>query len=184
MVVLSVAALVVVAALPPAQEQALVAAARAQIGTQYVLGARRDGVDCQGLVFLALQRVFGCGWRSYDVMPTTSVARGELGDVVVTATSADVDVRALQPGDVLHFLGPARNPAEPAIATLGGSPRWVWHMGLYAGDGRFVVGDHYAGAVVEEDLAAYLRAHADAYDGLLVTRMKDGPKPARCRSRR
>ena len=83
----------------------------------------------------------------------------------------------------MHFLGPAENPAEPSITALGGAQQWVWHMGMYAGGGRFLVGDHFAGAAVEEDLRAYLAAHGDVYSGVLVTRIDARPKPLRCRRR-
>lgn len=82
---------------------------------------------------------------------------------------------------MLHFLGPAVNPAEPSITTLDGAAQWVWHMGLYAGSGRFLVGDHFAGAAVDQEIVAYLQAHADVYIGVLVARIADRPKPKRCR---
>ncbi|MFN7133451.1 MAG: hypothetical protein ACK4N5_15330 [Myxococcales bacterium] len=87
----------------------------------------------------------------------------------------------LQPGDVLYFVGAAENAAEPAVAELEGRRVWVWHTGLYAGEGRFIVADHFAGEVVALELLPYLRAHADVYAGLFVTRMPEGPRPARCR---
>ena len=59
-------------------------------------------------------------------------------------------------------------------------PFWVWHVGLYLGDGRYVVGDHHAGKTVIEPLLPYLEAHQDEYSGVFVTR---GPakKPTKCR---
>lgn len=175
------------ALLPPELADSAVAEARKALGTPYVLGGRLrdagDGLDCQGLVFFALQAVSRCGWRSWSVMPTTSV-RGELGlpvagaAPVAAARLADV-LPILEPGDVLWFVDAVENPAEPSIATLDGAAVWVWHVGLYAGNGRFVVGDHFAGKVVEEDLAAYVAEH---YAGVFVTRMRDGPRPTRCRA--
>lgn len=175
------------ALLPPETADRAVAEARRALGTPYVLGGRlrdgADGLDCQGLVFFALQAVSGCGWRSWSVMPTTSV-KGELGLPVagaapVSAARLAEVLPVLEKGDVLWFLDVADNPAEPSITVLDGAPVWVWHVGLYAGDGRFVVGDHFAGKVVEEELVAYVQEH---YAGVLVTRMRDGPRPARCRA--
>jgi cell wall-associated NlpC family hydrolase len=169
------------------ENERFVSAARELIGVEYDLGGRLQpgrGVDCQGVLFYAAERTGPCGWKSYSVMPTRSVPRGELGAAVdglaPVATSA-LDLRLLRTGDVLWFVGPANNPAEPAIAELDGVKVWVWHTAVYAGDGRFIVGDHFAGAVVEEELLPYLREHADEYAGLLVTRMTRGPTPARCR---
>src|SRR5258706_79492 len=69
--------------LPPAKQKAVVDAARKLSGVRYELGGRlahgqKSGVDCQGLVFYALQAISTCGWRSWSVMPTVSV-QGELG---------------------------------------------------------------------------------------------------------
>lgn len=173
-------------ALTPEQQVAVVDAARSVLGVPYDLGGRLQrgrGLDCQGLVFFALQPIARCGWRSWSVNPTESV-RGELGvPVVGAAPVAAVDVAAalslLEPGDVLWFLAPMENPAEPSIASLGGVPHWVWHTGLYVGGGRFVVGDHFAGAVVEEELVPYVNAH---YAGLFVSRLAAPPRATRCRA--
>ena len=177
--------------LSPQQQDVVVAAAKQVLGVPYDLGGRLQpgrGLDCQGLIFYALQPVARCGWRSWSVMPTVSV-KGELGLPVpgfspLGADVGDDDVTAklalLQPGDVLWFLGPEENPAEPSLTVLNGAPHWVWHTGLYVGAGHFIVGDHFAGAVVDEELLPYLRAH---YAGVFVTRMADRPRPAgRCRS--
>jgi hypothetical protein len=64
---------------------------------------------------------------------------------------------------------------------LKDKPVWVWHTGLYSGAGKWIVGDHFAGQVVEVDLEHYLAEHADTYAGLVVTRMTDGPHPKHCR---
>jgi hypothetical protein len=112
--------------------------------------------------------------------------QGELGLPVAGAAPVAAGKLAavlpiLEPGDILWFVDPIENPAEPSIATLDDQPVWVWHVGLYAGDGRFIVGDHFAGKVVDEDLVSYTQAH---YAGVLVTRMRDGPRAARCREHR
>ncbi len=161
-----------------------VAAARQLVGTPYELGGRdaKKGVDCQGLVFLAAQAVKACSWKSYSVYPTKTLAWRELGDPVPGASPVsreELDVTKLEPGDHVMLLNPAENPAEPSLTTLGGVPHWVWHVGLYAGDGRWLNADPFSGKVAEQPLADYLRDHG--YAGIYVTRMKNGPKPARCR---
>lgn len=165
-----------------------VQAARELIGVRYHLGGRMlrpgDGIDCQGVLFYGAERIGSCGWKSYSVLPTVSVARGELGSAVqgmAPISSENLDVARLQPGDVLLLVGYTENPAEPAIGYLKEQRVWVWHTGVYAGAGRWIVGDHYAGKVVETDLAQYLRDHADAYAGVYVTRIEEHPSPLRCR---
>lgn len=187
-----------VTALPEASERTVVAEARKLLGVRYELGGRLraktspvkeggavEGIDCQGLVFFALQPIARCGWRSFSVMPTVSIPARELGTAVAglaPVATEKLDVTRLRPGDVIHFVGVDMNPAEPAIAHLDGKPVWVWHMALASGDGKFIVGDHFAGAVVEEDLLAYLREHDDVYQGVFVTRMSEGPRAAKCRT--
>lgn len=169
-------------------QEAYVEAARALLGTPYRLGGRmrnaEDGIDCQGVLFLAAQAIRRCDWRSYSVYPTRSVAARELGAPVpgmAPVASRALDPRKLLAGDVLLLVGFQENPAEGPIGELEGRKVWVWHTGLSSGSRRWIVGDHYAGEAVEVDLADYLSAHADAYAGVVVTRMEHGPAPKRCR---
>src|SRR5688500_3067740 len=165
-------------ALPPSHERLVVSSARRYLGVHYDLGGRLrggEGLDCQGLVFSALQRAFGCRWRSFSVYPTRSLANGELGERVPgldPIASEDVDPRSLRPGDVIMMVDYAENPAEPAIADLHDRPVWVWHVGLYSGRGKWIVGDHSAGEVAELELVEYLRDHRDSYAGVFVTRLR------------
>jgi hypothetical protein len=167
----------------------LITPARELLGVPYELGGRLRGrgIDCQGVVFYAAERVSGCGWRSFSVYPTQSVARRELGRPVAglsPVATASLAIERLAQNDVIAFVGFDENPAEAAIGAIGDRPVWVWHMGLYLGGGRFIAGDHFAGEVVELDLAAYLEAHAGTYDGILVTRLDGPPAPKTCRRHR
>jgi cell wall-associated NlpC family hydrolase len=169
----------------------LIRHARSLLGTPYRLGGRlaqgAQGIDCQGVVFYAAERVGSCAWRSFDVFPSRSIPNQELGASVkglAPVATSDLKVRDLRPGDVLHLLGPAKNPAEKSIGKLDGAPVWVWHMGIYSGQGRFIAGDHFAGEVVEEALIPYLKRHADEYVGIWVTRLSGTPHPRRCRHHR
>lgn len=169
-------------------QERFVAAAREVLGVPYDFGGRLrdagDGIDCQGVLFYAAERVGPCGWKSFSVMPTQSVPAGALGVAVegmAPVASSALERSRLRPGDVLLLVGYGQNPAEPAIGTLEGQPVWVWHTGLYSGEGKWIVGDHFAGKAVEVDLKQYLANHADSYAGLVVTRMADGPRPKRCR---
>jgi len=161
-------------------------AATALVSTPYEFGGRlrrgAPGVDCLGVVFAAAEAATGCGWKSYPVKPTELVRQRVLGAPVEglsPVTSAQLDTTALRPGDVLLLLSASQNPAEPALATVDGRALWVWHTGLALGDGKWVVGDHFAGQTVVTDLRAYLNEHPD-YEAVFVLR---GPlvKPKPCR---
>jgi cell wall-associated NlpC family hydrolase len=161
--------------------------ARTQLGVPYVFGGRRrdasDGIDCLGVVLAGAERATGCGWKSFSWNPTELVKKRSVGAPVkdlAPVAAAQLDVGKLQPGDVLMLVSPDENVREPAIGALDGVKVWVWHVGLYAGDGKWLVGDHYAGEAVETDLLAYLAEHADVYTGVFVTR-PPGVKPRRCR---
>ncbi len=164
---------------PPLGER-MVAHARGFLGQPYVLGGRmrstqgaREGIDCMGLVFAAAEGVQRCGWKSFSYNPTTLLADQSFGarvEGLSPVSTAELDVEKLQVGDVLMLVQSTENPNERAIATLGGVPVWVWHMGIYSGGGKWLVGDHFAGEVVEPELLPYLKEHADAYDGLYVLR--------------
>ncbi len=171
---------------PTYTPQRFVEAARSLKGVPYEFGGRMrkpgEGIDCQGVLFYAAERVGRCGWKSFSVFPTKAVESAELGARVVgldPVATADLNISALQPGDIIMFVDYPENPAEAAIGALNARPVWVWHTGLYAGDGKFVVGDHFAGEVVELDLQNYLREH---YAGVFITRMQTGPRAQRCKT--
>lgn len=162
--------------------------ARELLGVPYQFGGRMkakgDGIDCQGVLFYAAERAGKCGWKSFSVFPTKTVETRELGvpiNGLAPIAAAKLDLALLEPGDILFFVGPAENSAEPSIGKLDGVPVWVWHTALYSGTGRFIVGDHFAGEVVEPILTDYLREHSDIYTGLFVLRMTTVPSPPRCR---
>lgn len=177
----------VVLAQPDARMAQALAAGRALTGQPYQLGGRLkkkgDGVDCEGVVFAVAEQLTGCGWRSFPVDPTKLLATRALGDRVPgldpVATEA-LDVAALRPGDVVMLVAPAQNPKEGPIGQLASQDVWVWHTGVYVGDGRWLVGDHHAGAVVEVPLLDYLREHQAAYAGVFILRPA-GRRPSPCR---
>ncbi|HYV47583.1 MAG TPA: hypothetical protein VFA20_22145 [Myxococcaceae bacterium] len=172
-------------ALPPEKAKKAVAAARELVGKTYELGGRlrgAEGIDCQGVVFYALERIASCGWKSFSVNPTESVRFHELGEGVpglFPVPTGELDPSLIQPGDVIMLLAPVENPAEPSMVTLGGERLWVWHVGLAIGDGKWINADPFTAQVTEGDLLPYLREHE--YPSIAVTRMAKGPKPHRCR---
>src|SRR5688572_26654718 len=112
---ISLALALTLTGLAPEAQEKLTLEARKVLGVPYVLGGRLrksgDGLDCQGLVFFALQSISKCGWRSWSVMPTTSV-KGELGLPVEGASpvaSSNIDVTKLQAGDIIWFVDPLQN---------------------------------------------------------------------------
>jgi cell wall-associated NlpC family hydrolase len=104
----------------------LVAVARAQIGTRYVLGGTTPrGFDCSGLVryVMASLRV---------ELPRTAAQQARIGDEVST------DPSRLRPGDLLTFGRRDRSG--------------VSHIGIYVGQGRYIHASSVAGRVIESDL--------------------------------
>lgn len=175
-------------ALPPPKAEKMVKAARKLTGTPYNFGGRLrksgPGIDCQGVIFAAAESVQRCGWKSFSVMPTQTVRDGELGQPVKGLSpirSSKLDVKLLEPGDIVFLVSSTKNPAEEAIAFLEGRPVWVWHTGMATGEGQWIVGDHFAGEVIEVPLADYLAEHR-GYEGVYVLRMEHGPAPKNCRT--
>lgn len=164
----------------PAQAQtadraSLVTAARNYLDRPYSWGGRGASLDCLGLIFKAWQDVTGTSWKRISVYPTTMVEKQQLGAPVPAldgVLTADIPWDRLEPGDFILFLGAAENHAEPALVTVKGTPLWVWHTALYSGgpDRRFVVGDHFAGEVVETELPRYLKEEGSGYAGIFVVR--------------
>ena len=103
----------------------IVALARAQVGTRYVLGGTTParGFDCSGLIRYVAQAL------RLDV-PRTASEQSHVGAAVAT------DPSRLRPGDLLTF----------------GSGKRVSHIGIYVGDGKFVHASTAAGRVVESRL--------------------------------
>jgi hypothetical protein len=153
----------------------LVDSARTYMGRPYGFGGRDAELDCMGLVFRAWTDSRGEPWRTISVNPTEIIAKRQLGVPVARldgVRTAEIDWSLLRPGDIIFFLGPQENVREPSLVTLGVTPMWVWHMGIYtdAERQRFIAGDHFAHEVAEMSLRDYLVAHADVYEGIYVTR--------------
>lgn len=103
----------------------IVAMARRQVGTPYVLGAGSPerGFDCSGLVAYVM--------RQFDLrVPRTAATQAGAG----RAVRRQLD--ALKPGDLLTFGAGSRTS----------------HIGIYVGGGRFVHASTKAGKVVESKL--------------------------------
>jgi cell wall-associated NlpC family hydrolase len=106
----------------------LVAVARAQVGTKYVLGGTspEGGFDCSGLVRYVM--------AAFKVnLPRTARMQATTGLAVVR------DTTRLRPGDLLTFGKGKRGV--------------VSHIGIYVGNGRYVHASSVAGQVIESDIA-------------------------------
>ncbi|HEV7991433.1 MAG TPA: C40 family peptidase [Gemmatimonadaceae bacterium] len=105
----------------------LVAVARAQVGTKYVLGGTTPtgGFDCSGLVkyVMAALRV---------ELPRTAAQQARVGSEISR------DDSRLRPGDLLTFGKKGKSG--------------VSHIGIYIGDGRYIHASSVAGRVIESDL--------------------------------
>jgi hypothetical protein len=166
-----------------------ISAARELLGVNYDFGGRlrtvEEGIDCQGLVFYAAERIGRCGWKSFSTLPTVSVVKAELGVRVPgmdPVAAENLDISRLLPGDVIMEVDPIENEAEPSIGSLNSEPVWVWHVGLYSGAGNWINANAFEGRVVEENLRDYLAEHA--VGGIFVTRMSHKPSATRCRHNR
>ena len=104
----------------------LVAIARAQVGTRYVMGGTTPkGFDCSGLVkyVMAALRVD---------LPRTAAQQARVGAEISR------DDSYLRPGDLLTFGKQGK--------------KGVSHIGIYVGGGRYVHASSVAGRVIESDL--------------------------------
>ena len=165
----------------PARQAAppLVRAARMYLNYEYRLGGRltktNPGLDCMGLVFIAWDKATGAGWHGLSVSGKKIIAEGQLGTTVPGLNgilTSKVDLSVLKPGDVVFLFGPAENPREKPLVEIQGVPYWIWHMGIYSGNGFWINADNYAGQVIEVDLLEYLRQHADFLSGIWAVRPK------------
>jgi cell wall-associated NlpC family hydrolase len=105
----------------------LVAIARAQIGTKYVLGGTTpSGFDCSGLVRYVM------GALRVD-LPRTAAQQAQTGLAI------ERDKNDLRPGDLLTFGWKGR----PGVS----------HIGIYVGNGRYIHASSVAGRVIESDLS-------------------------------
>lgn len=107
-----------------ALRDSLVALARAQIGSRYVLGGRspRRGFDCSGLIQYIAEALS-------LPLPRTAAEQARAGRPVVR------DTTRLLPGDLVTF-------------------GWgkISHIGIYVGENRFVHASSAAGRVIESPL--------------------------------
>ena len=109
----------------PSSSEALIVAARSQIGTRYVFGAEKPfkALDCSSLVRFVMSAL------RID-LPRTAQEQAQQGVHVAK------DVTGLRTGDLLTF----------------GQGKLVSHIGVYVGKGRFIHASTSQRQVVEESI--------------------------------
>lgn len=176
-----------------ALQDRIIAGAEQHLGKPYVLGGRDGrkecrrrgkpvaclpGIDCQSLIFFALEQATGKAWRSFSVMPSLSVRREEWGRPVPGLSGvlrADLRQAELRKGDALFFLLQDYNlEADPPLWRKGQARYGVWHTGLVhrveAGQ-AFVIHAKPGSEVLVEPLRQV------AFEALFVVRLPEEASP-------
>ncbi|MBO3146366.1 NlpC/P60 family protein [Dermatophilus congolensis] len=110
---------------------AIVAAAQTYKGIKYVWGGEsRNGVDCSGLVLLAVKQATG---KRLDHYADSQIRSSQGADV-------PADLNAMQPGDIIGF------------SKDGGKD--YSHIGIYLGGGRMIHAPRTGDVVKETNLSA------------------------------
>src|ERR1043166_8619665 len=119
----------------------VVALAKAQVGTKYVLGGDdpNGGFDCSGLVSYVLAAL------NLNT-PRTARQQATLGSAVIK------DPSRLKPGDLLTFS--SRRNGET-----------ISHIGIYIGDGQFIHASSTAGRVIASPIAHRTSALTTIWQG-------------------
>jgi len=176
--------LVVPAGLSPRRAEKLLAAARKLLGLESrpeEPSGELKPIDYLKLLFYAAEGLSPCSWRSYSVLPTQLVKNRELGVPVPgmdPLATRFIDLGRLKAGDIVLMLSDRISDAEPPLAVIDRKKVWVWHGGIFSGDGKWIHADFSSGKVVEEDLVDFINEHA--YPGIFVLRMSSGPAPSKC----
>lgn len=154
----------------PVAQTKLVERARSYLGVDYRWGGRNgQGLDCIGLVFRAIADVYGVPTRKFDRHNGSNAAIASLlgrERTLVLARELEAKPPALRDGDVLLFLWPNENAAEPHFAEIAGAPHWVWHVGLATTGGTAIHASPWDGRVVEEPLARVVLRHG--FTGVVI----------------
>ena len=109
-----------------ALRDSLLARARGQLGTRYVLGGEKPGValDCSSFARYVMEAV-------HARLPRTAAQQARVGQEIPK------DTRNLKPGDLLTF----------------GKGRKISHVGIYTGEGRFIHASVTSGKIIETTVA-------------------------------
>jgi len=127
----------------PTHADRVVEAAERYIGEPYAWGGRNTvahpGIDCLGLLFLAVGEVTGTPWRKFPVDPSKMVAGGLLGTPVLGLDGVPrekLNTSLLEKADIVYLLARERVIPDAPLWTDAGQRYWPWHTALYAGNGE------------------------------------------------
>jgi len=142
---------------------------------------RLPGLDCLGLLFKSLEATTGLSWKKWSVAPSRLIEQLEGRQFTIyLKKNRDLAIkRRMNSGDIV-FLMWADMPTwdkptgKVEKIELDGSrrmaPMWIWHTGIYSGNGKFIHASPYSGGVVEEDLLDF--SNGLNFDAILVVNIE------------
>jgi cell wall-associated NlpC family hydrolase len=156
----------------PAQPgDSLVQMAGKYLGTPYGWGGRltkkNPQMDCLGLLFRSIQRMYGIPWQRWSTTPSELINQltpdGSPGQTICVKDS--IALASLKNGDFLFFLGTDPLADLPVSVDAAGNLLYVWHTGIYAGNGTVIsawpnqntLGTD-SGCVMRDNLKAFMEA--------------------------
>jgi cell wall-associated NlpC family hydrolase len=156
--------------------------AKKYVGVQYNWEGRltnsHPGLDCLGLLFVALEKKYEIPWKTWSVKPSELInqldKKHDKRTILLTDTDEKGLVKSLKPGDMLFFLRPVILSGDTPVAKNSkGKDFFVWHTALYEGDGKMVHASPFPDSkgeetykVIEENVLQFMKNNA--FDGLIA----------------
>ena len=169
-----------------ASEQPLEKIARKYLDTEYNWEGRmthaHPGLDCLGLLFVALEKKYGISWKNWSVKPTELISQLDQAHDKRTILLSDSDEKSLigklKAGDLVFFLRTVPLSGDtPAARDRGGKSFYVWHTAIYDGRGKMLHASPFPDShgnetykVVQEDLMPFMKNNS--FDGLVAVTFK------------
>jgi cell wall-associated NlpC family hydrolase len=167
---------------PGGSDQPLEKIARKYLQTEYHWEGRlthaHPGLDCLGLLFVALEKKYGISWKNWSVKPTELIRQLDKAHDKRTLLLSDSDesglLKKLKPGDLIFLLRPVVLSGDSPAAKDGrGKNYYVWHTAIYDGGGKIMHASPFPDErgnetyrVVEESLLPFMRNNS--FDGIVA----------------